>query len=704
MRIRLKTMKSLRGLIKAISTNRAHLFPVKVPIRGKKSTFYGIRYKSGKTAMEYVKKENKLPKDAELIFDSKDGKAKGLSEKDVLDTYEKAGKPGSLQEFVKKNFDKPKAKDDGQLSFSDLMKPKEEKSNKESKKVDDKEKKVGNSKKTKLSEKQIDTLIDMYSQSISFGFGSVMPADLEPLEGEETYEAERGRSRAVYGLQNEAEEIIKQIKRELRNDNIDKEKILQKLKDKAFECKEALDIIKNNKDLSFWSKFTEFMLASDRFYKDEGLKPFNDYCNTIKQSEIDALELKTRKNIEFSRFQEAIEFRYSMARAYNKKLIDAKKSNASTSQLEKLNKIGTLISTKNNASYWYKANKIGVTIDNLLAYDLSVQDKNIKDESLYRKESELPSESENPDIFAMMRRFGTKKIKSNNEYEKASNLNELVNRVKSIKDYHTDIKGRAIMDMLGVNAPLYSKRSGEAFTLGKDKAVGYCYKSTNGETIEIGLVAERGNPVAETKTAIHECMHAKLSMSVYDAVDKAKYSTTMRPVSMRHDIEETIVEMAGQGVSNLIHGSETDRELHSYAYEIADVLPRIWDAPEFKQASKKGIHGIGVEITKRLMANDTDFVKSAVQGYADTLSNGMYEKRIKAIESKIKERNDKTEKIQKDTGISALGDLVHQLKMGTISLEGALNSGKYAALAAILITKFLEDEDIEAIEQLALSF
>ncbi|WP_276881080.1 hypothetical protein [Anaerococcus tetradius] len=45
--------------------------------------------------------------------------------------------------------------------------------------------------------------------------------------------------------------------------------------------------------------------------------------------------------------------------------------------------------------------------------------------------------------------------------------------------------------------------------------------------------------------------------------------------------------------------------------------------------------------------------------------------------------------------------MVEELKCVSLSLEGALNSSKYKEIAAVLITKFLEDEDIEALEQLA---
>lgn len=92
-------LKGLRSLIKAVQ-NKAHLFPVKVLVNGKTKTYYSIRYKTGNKAMEIAKKQMKIPNNREALFDSKDGKAKNLSEKDVLAIYSKAGKPGSLNEFI----------------------------------------------------------------------------------------------------------------------------------------------------------------------------------------------------------------------------------------------------------------------------------------------------------------------------------------------------------------------------------------------------------------------------------------------------------------------------------------------------------------------------------------------------------------------------------------------------------------------------
>lgn len=479
-------VKGIRKFYKAIN-NKAHLFPVKVPIQGKNKSYYGIRWKSGTKAMEYIKKDNKIPKDTNMVFETKDGKKKGITENQVLSLYEKTGKNGSLQDFIRANFKKPKAEDDGQMSFNDMA--------------------AGNSKQTKNN-------------------------DVMNQDGDDTKNGE----------------TLKEKDKELKEKRA-------KQREKEVNAK---------------------------------LKPITD------------------------------------------------------------------------------------------------------------------------GEYGKIRKFGTKKIESTGEYPKAKNLNDFVSRTKAMKDFHLDIKGRAMLDMFGIDAPLFNKRNGKAISLGGLKVGGYCSRNGFGDTYEIALVSETGNNVRETETTVHECMHSKLRNSVDEVLNDITLNKPSRKKTISHDIEETMVEMAGQGVSNMIHGNDTDKQRWAYETIVARVAPMIWGAPEFKEARKNGLHGIGQEICKRLMNDDTSFVQNVVDEYLespiDNIMNGKMEDRYKAIETKVIERTDKVEKIQQDTGKSDIANLVEELKRGTISLEGALHSSKYRELAAVLITKFLEDEDIEALEQLALSF
>lgn len=305
-------------------------------------------------------------------------------------------------------------------------------------------------------------------------------------------------------------------------------------------------------------------------------------------------------------------------------------------------------------------------------------------------------------------RKGTTKIESKNEYKPIKNINELVKQVKPIKDAHTNIKGRAIMDMFGISADLYTKANNIPFPMGPG-AVGYCTRLYDEQTgvahiFEIGLVADRNNPAAETKTAIHECMHAKIGMSGKNKLLDAEYGKNSRDRKALFKVEEPMVELAGQAVAHQIHGDETKKNLHSYANLISNFLPRVWSSDVFKGVRKQGALGIGQEIAKQLTNGNVDFINKVYDAFNTNNDKKANSNRMKAIETKVLERTDKVEKIQNDTGVSEIANLVEELKRGTISLEGALNSSKYRELAAVLITKFLEDEDMEALEQLALSF
>lgn len=305
-------------------------------------------------------------------------------------------------------------------------------------------------------------------------------------------------------------------------------------------------------------------------------------------------------------------------------------------------------------------------------------------------------------------RKGTTKIESKNEYKQIKNINELVEQVKPIKDAHANIKGRAIMDMFGISADLYTKANNIPFPIGPG-AVGYCTRQYNEKTggahiVEIGLVADRNNPAAETKTAIHECMHAKIGMSGKNKLIEAQFSGSLKGEHLQLKIEEPMVELAGQALTRQIHGDEARKNTHSYATLISSFLPRVWSSDIFKDVRKQGALGIGQEIAKQLTNGNTDFINKVYDSFNANDDKKANSNRMKAIETKVLERTDKVEKIQNDTGVSEIANLVEELKRGTISLEVALNSSQYRELAAVLITKFLEDEDMEALEQLALSF
>lgn len=697
-------IKDFKSLIKAVQ-NRAHLFPVKVLINGKNKTFYGMRYKSGNKAMEIAKKQMKLPENIEVSFDSKDGKAKGLSEKEVLDLYTKAGKHGSLQDFIASNFKRPKVKSD-QLSINDMQKPEKETSpakNNENSKANT----YGNLSKyqfrrlqqkgaslwDKNGEKRLyfnDLGIDLAEKvSNNPGFkGKIGGNAINEQGGKMYYDMDSGKfytkvnggdsGKFAGAIFNEAKSLLENLKKEEESNPKDINRLTDNPNLTARQEKALLERLGADADI-------------DNTHSHTWIKP----DVKVMQELIGKIGGGHQSKAASRRANETLfNLKYDVNR--NKVFGDTKDREGVRDMAQ------TAI---NNLIEEVKSNEL---VNKLAAEDKVLKEKRssqIVKEKIKAREKTLTGEQAGKFRY----RLGTKKIDSKHEYQEVKTTNELVEKIKPIKDMHTDIKGRAIMDMLGINVPLYSKRNGNAFNV-LISGVGTCaaglcrfLAEKDGSRInkEICLVAETGDPVHETKTAIHECMHAKVSEIVTANLDKLGKGE--RRIALK-SLEETLVETAGQAISNLVHGKDTDRQIHSYADQMANCLPCIWDLDEFKNVRKEGTHGIGREIYNQLTAKNGDFLANVLDKYQDSKKDPAMSNKYKAIESKMLERTDKVEKIQQDTGKSDIANLVEELKRGTISLEGALNSSNYRELAAILITKFLEDEDLDEIDALALSF
>lgn len=693
-------IKDFKSLIKAVQ-NRAHLFPVKVLINGKNKTFYGIRYKSGNKAMEIAKKQMKLPENIEVSFDSKDGKAKGLSEKEVLDLYTKAGKHGSLQDFIASNFKRPKVKSD-QLSISDMQKPE---------------------KKTSPAKNNQNSKANTYGNLSKYQFRRLQQkgASLWDKNGEKRlYFNDLGIDLAEKVSNNP------EFKGKIGGNAINEQggKMYYDMDSGKFYTK-----VKGGSDGKFAGAiFNEAKSLLENLTKEEESNPkdinrLTDNPNLTARQEKALLErLGADVNIENTHSHTWIKPDVKVMQELIGKIGGGHQSKAASRRANEtlfnlkydVNRNKVFGDTKDREGVRDMAqtainNLIEEIKSNELVNKLAAEDKVLKEkrssqavkEKIKAREKTLTGEQAGKFRY----RLGTKKIDPKYEYQEVKTTNELVEKIKPIKDMHTDIKGRAIMDMLGLNLPLYSKRNGKAFNTGRSNAVGLCRFAVHNDGIrynhEICLVAETGDPVHETKTAIHECMHAKVSETVTANPDKL--CTPERRESLK-PLEETLVETAGQAISNLVHGKDTDRQIHSYADQIAHCLPCIWDLEEFKNVRKEGTHGIGREIYKQLTAKNGDFLANVLDKYQDSKKDPAISNKYKAIETKVLERTDKVEKIQNDLGSSGIANLVEELKRGTISLEGALNSFEYREIAAVLITKFLEDEDLDAIDALALSF
>lgn len=698
--------------------NRAHLFPVKVLVNGKTKTYYSIRYKTGNKAMEIAKKQMKIPNNAEVLFDTKDGKKKNLTEKEVLKIYDKAGKPGSLQEFIKANFKKPIAKpknsttvdiEQQQMSIDDLMQGNNKKNNKETSGKEKTEKLWQEFEKWRVkANNDLSGIVRSYHKDIEDMNASEYKSIMEHFFKEEIA---RGYTQNGETIDECLENYIQMFKDQIKdkedrknawNDDYYKEiyNHLEKMHEKG-DWTFELDAKK------YLRQFLRDKVGLDRYaaqnagkaaLKDILAKNDGDKKEEKKKEPESGITITGPVYDDDERPTYYINDNGNVIETQDTKIVDQYRAKQKEVETEKPGTQGN-----------------GQDLDALAEQDKALKEQRDKQ---WAKEMEFKPEHIDEGDYGKIRKFGTKKIESKGEYSKTKDLNDYVNKAKAVKDFHLDIKGRAMLDMFGIEAPLFNKRNGKPISVDRyTKALGYCAQNRNGDTIEIALVAETGDTVGETKTTIHECMHSKLRNGISEAMEGIEFKNYIVGKNIRGYIEETIVEMAGQGVSNLIHGNETDKQRWAYEGIAAQAIPAIWGIPEFKEARKKGLHGIGQEICKNLMNDNREFVQNVVDRYIENPKMSKYiktpienksgdiiEKRMKAIETKVIERTDKVEKIKNDTRRSGIADLVEELKRGTISLEGALNSSQYRELAAILITKFLEDEDLDALEELALSF
>lgn len=291
------------------------------------------------------------------------------------------------------------------------------------------------------------------------------------------------------------------------------------------------------------------------------------------------------------------------------------------------------------------------------------------------EETNLPKEK----YFGL--RLGTKKIESTGEYRQANSLNEVVERTKAIKNEKIDVRSRAIFDMLGFQEPLYVKRNGQAFKIGKMSAVGYCSRRNVGGTIknvEFGVV-ERGNALEETSTTIHEGMHGRLT-------------SVLNSVKLRTSLEESIVEsVAIAKVKDIYDNGNT--KIPAYLHQIIDTMPRIISHPAF--TGVKSITGMGHVLGERIMNGDSKFFKEISSLYEESKKNvksinyDEYVKNTSELDYQAKQTKERYNIVNE----SKLNNLVEMLKNGTMTMSQALISGELKDTAAFLLFVIMDDEE-----------
>lgn len=356
---------------------------------------------------------------------------------------------------------------------------------------------------------------------------------------------------------------------------------------------------------------------------------------------------------------------------------------------ESLETARKIFQTEVTSNFWYDIKSIG-SIQELVKEVTGKDD----DDSMW-----ISSEDLFPKRMRYLRRFGTKKIESKNEYAKANSYDDFNSKLSKLKDSHTDTVARAAMDMLGLDVPLYVKRNGRSLKIGRRELAGYCSILTDPKkdspVLEIAVVDYPERRQSSYKTTIHECMHGVFG--------NLKKSDGTNLSSMTSVFNEGMVEIMGQAATRKAYGKDYYDGFPSYLPFVTETAIRLKEMPEFKG---KTVHEIGDVLCEKMVAKDSEFMSNVVEHLESSrekdrrLKNANVDKYVENIDHVEKVVRERTEKNGQTYEKSEMGKLVEQIKAGLISLQGAMNSFQYREVATALLYRLLE-EDEEAAETLS---
>lgn len=344
-------------------------------------------------------------------------------------------------------------------------------------------------------------------------------------------------------------------------------------------------------------------------------------------------------------------------------------------------------------SYWNKVSNDGIdTIQDLLkanTTEANLQDYDVIFRNKNKRKREIQKERE-------LRLKDAIRVDANGDYEKVSSYGQLKDNLSALKGSNMEVIGRAAMDMVGIEAPLYVMKD-RTFALDGSSALGYCeYDWTDYEkgnnVREIGVSDFKRHQQESFKTSIHESMHGVLGNLI---------RSDGNPVaaSLPRKNHEGIVEIIGQGTTKAVYGDEYKKPLPSYIRFVVDTALRLRGLDEFKG---KSIHTIGEALGEKAVAKDTKYFeelstylhKNKRVGFRGNVLNELLKNdaRLDSAGERGHKRSDYGPYEKSD-----MASLVEQLKAGLISIQAALNSSKYEKAAIVLLYSLLEeDEDVEA--------
>ncbi len=376
----------------------------------------------------------------------------------------------------------------------------------------------------------------------------------------------------------------------------------------------------------------------------------------------------------------------SMLKAYKKRnelikdlVVRSDKNSLSENQLEA---VKNTFETETNASFYL--NIADLSFDEFIEV-CKERNKKIKE----KVDKVFKNVKDNPFIQAK-KPDGTDKIESKGEYKKSESFQDLKKSLSKLKGMNTKIVGRAIMDMAGIDAPLYVTRNGKPIIVGRKLVSGYCSHSPiTGDVYEIALVDYPKDRADSYKTAIHETMHGLLSKTMNG--DKSF------TYDLPHRYNEGIVEIVASAGLKEAYGKEyKNKDRRSYEDYVVDTVLKLKRMPEYKD---KAISQLGQILGDAAFNGDTKTLEKIKKHLVNTRISYNQVKSFtpEQIEKAAKNRyaaehdGDMTnfEKTQ-------LAMLVERIKNTNYTLEDAMKGG-YRALAFVLLYDILDEEDDETL-------
>lgn len=441
-------------------------------------------------------------------------------------------------------------------------------------------------------------------------------------------------------------------------------------------------------------KYLKLTLKEENPQSSEMAKWINEY-QSIAENTNDELFYESLESDDFYILSESKEYRPklsgnedhdSMLKAYKKRnelikdlVIRSDKNSLSENQLVA---VKNTFETETNASFYLDA--MDLSFDEFVEV-CEERNKKIKE----KIDKVFKNVKDNPFIPAK-KPDGTDKIESKGEYKKSESFQDLKKSLSKLKGMNTKVVGRAVMDMAGIDAPLYVSRNGKPFIHGRTPVSGYCSHSLIlGDVYEIGLVDFPKDRANSYKTAIHETMHGLLSKTMNG--DKSfTYNLPSR-------YNEGMVEIVASAGLKEAYGKEyKSKDRRGYEDYVVDTVLKLKRMPEYKD---KTISQLGQILGDAAFNGDIKTLEKIKKHLVNTrisynqVKSFTPEQIEKAAKNRYSaEHNGDMTNFEK----TQLAMLVERIKNTNYTLEDAMKGGQ-RYLAFVLLYNILDEEDDETL-------